>query len=345
MNRVARLTTIVLLAAGCTAAHADSYEPQAIKQVPQRSQAAYQFELIDENGKRLETYRHGGRYYVLGMAAERYSIRVSNPTPRRVEAVISVDGLDVVDGRPAAVRKRGYIVPAYGEIKVDGFRTSSSQVAAFRFSSVRSSYAGRKGKARNVGVIGVAFFPERSRPSIAIPDQPIIHPHPRPRPRPRPYWRRHRDGNAHSGASKRKRPSRPADLDSDDRAQADEAPAPSGGVGGQVAPPPPRTRTARPQHRRIRPRPEYKPRVRPGLGTMYGEQRHSAIQYTKFVRASAHRPAARAELRYNNSSGLRAMGIVIRNHRDPYDSQVRHTADPFPADHGRRRFANPPPSF
>jgi hypothetical protein len=35
-----------------------------------------------------------------------------------------------------------------------------SQVAAFRFGSVRDSYAARKGDAQNVGVIGVAFFAE-----------------------------------------------------------------------------------------------------------------------------------------------------------------------------------------
>jgi hypothetical protein len=35
------------------------------------------------------------------------------------------------------------------------------EVAAFRFGSVRGSYAARKGNDRNVGVIGVAFFAER----------------------------------------------------------------------------------------------------------------------------------------------------------------------------------------
>jgi hypothetical protein len=35
------------------------------------------------------------------------------------------------------------------------------QVAAFRFGSVRGSYAAGKGGERNVGVIGVALFSER----------------------------------------------------------------------------------------------------------------------------------------------------------------------------------------
>jgi hypothetical protein len=36
-----------------------------------------------------------------------------------------------------------------------------SSVAAFRFGAVEDSYAEKKGNARNVGVIGVAFFQER----------------------------------------------------------------------------------------------------------------------------------------------------------------------------------------
>jgi hypothetical protein len=127
--------------------------------------APYQVDLIDENGNPLSTYAHRGRYYVMGDAGQRYRVRVTNPTPRRVEAVISVDGLDVVDGRPADfASKRGYVIPAYGQVVIDGFRTSMDDVATFRFSSVSNSYAGRKGLPRNVGVIGVALFAEREQP-------------------------------------------------------------------------------------------------------------------------------------------------------------------------------------
>ena len=46
-------------------------------------------------------------------------------------------------------------------VEIDGFRQSMDEVAAFRFGSVRGSYAGQKGNDRNVGVIGVAVFAER----------------------------------------------------------------------------------------------------------------------------------------------------------------------------------------
>lgn len=78
-----------------------------------------------------------------------------------MEVVLSVDGLDVIDGRAASLSKRGYLVRPGGSITIEGFRESSEAVAAFRFSSVRDSYAARKyGETRNVGVIGIAAFNE-----------------------------------------------------------------------------------------------------------------------------------------------------------------------------------------
>jgi hypothetical protein len=126
------------------------------------SNGALQIGLKDENGAWLSGFKSGDRSYVVGEAGRRYSIVVKNATPFRIECVLSVDGLDVLDGKEASFSKRGYIVDPRGEIEVDGFRTSATQVAAFRFGSVRGSYAAQKhGDTANVGVIGLAVFHER----------------------------------------------------------------------------------------------------------------------------------------------------------------------------------------
>ena len=135
---------------------------------PPPVQAQFQAELIDDGMNTLPTFFHNGRKYVMGSLGQRYRIRVTNPTANRVEAVVSVDGLDGIDGLSASASKRGYVIPAYGSVTIDGFRTSMDSVAAFRFSSVSQSYAGRKGQDRNVGVIGVAIFRERSQPPVEI---------------------------------------------------------------------------------------------------------------------------------------------------------------------------------
>jgi hypothetical protein len=122
---------------------------------------SYSVELVDEAGQLLPTFPHRDRTYVLGALGRRYFVRVRNDSGRRVEVVASVDGRDVVDGRPADWGKRGYLVDAYGTITIDGYRLNQEQVAAFRFSSVPRSYAALEGDARDVGVIGVAVFRER----------------------------------------------------------------------------------------------------------------------------------------------------------------------------------------
>ncbi|CAN5530859.1 hypothetical protein BH18VER1_BH18VER1_00250 [soil metagenome] len=118
-------------------------------------------ELRDESGRLLPGLSVGDRWFVVGEKGRRYSIVVRNQSEFQMEVVLSVDGLDVMDGRAASFRKRGYLLRPNGIVKVDGFRQSNEAVAAFRFSSVRDSYANLKhGDTRNVGVIGVAVFHE-----------------------------------------------------------------------------------------------------------------------------------------------------------------------------------------
>jgi hypothetical protein len=121
----------------------------ASNEVPARW-GAYRLELVDESGRILPTWSHHGRTYTLGRKGERYLVRVRNQSARRAEVVVSVDGRDVVDGRPASFEKRGYLVEPWSEVTIDGYRLSDAAVAAFRFSSVSESYAGRLGDARDV---------------------------------------------------------------------------------------------------------------------------------------------------------------------------------------------------
>jgi len=106
-------------------------------------------------------YWKGGRM-VVGKKGKNYSIVVKNNSRSRLETVLSVDGLDVIDGKPASTKKRGYIVHPGKTMEVKGFRTSQDAVASFKFSSVNPSYANlRHGDTRNVGVMGLAVFTEK----------------------------------------------------------------------------------------------------------------------------------------------------------------------------------------
>jgi hypothetical protein len=264
-------------------------------------------ELTDEWGRTLPTFEQRGRIFVLGEAGQRYTVRVRNGSPQRIEVVVSVDGRDVVDGRPASWDRRGYLVEPYGETTIDGYRLNQASVAAFRFGSVSQSYAAKTGDARDVGVIGVAVFPER----VYAPRPPPYRPYPYPR----PYW--------------------------DDRAPESRDESASGA--GESAPAAPAPAEA-PAGRKSESAPSAAERSadarRPGLGTEFGEARGSSVQEVPFVRASS-RPAAVLTLRYDDRRGLLAAGVDLDHWAwGPGEEQeLREHANPFRANSG---YAAPP---
>ncbi len=284
----------------------------------------YRVRIVDESHHDFPTFASGGRTYVMGTVGARYSVMIANPTGRRVEAVVSIDGLDAMDGQPANyVEKRGYILPAYGDATIDGFRTSLSDVATFRFSSVAESYAGRLGQARDVGVVGVAFFPERVAVAVRppfVPDDGSSRRHYRPTP-------------AAPRAQSLPAPAPPASRP----ALADQ-PYGGGGAGGGGVSDQSATRAAPSAHGRPG---EEKADDRPGLGTEFGEARESPIEMVQFLRANPVAPSQLFAIRYNDRAGLIALGIAIPQ---PYatadtDRELRETAEPF----RQNRFAQPPP--
>lgn len=271
--------------------------------------------LVD--GLPTRTFEHAGESFVMGQMGARYTLRVVNHTGRRIEAVVSVDGRDAIDGKTADVRtKRGYLVPAWGTVDIDGWRVSQAEAAAFRFTSVADSYAARTGSARDVGVIGVAVFLEY------VPPRPVYVPRPR-----RHEWDYRDDGlyglegrgRAGDGASE---------------AQLDRAPAKKSAEAPAAAPAPSAMADAEASGAPA-------PRRRPGLGTEFGESVNSPIREVAFARANATQPSVVLGVRYNDRDGLVALGIDVDGCCDePDDLAWRQSATPFPA--SDRHYAAPP---
>lgn len=293
---------------------------------PRPYSGAYSMEVVDEWGNPLRTFDHGGRTYLLGEKGQRYQIRVRNGSGRRVEAVVSVDGRDVIDGKPADWRKRGYLIDPYGEAVIDGFRLSLSSVASFRFSDVRNSYAAKTGDARDVGVIGVALFPEKT---YSPPPRPYVYPGPR---------RYHYDYGDDAAEGEMRRP----------RSES----GPSGGATATpspAAPPPPEAAPAdamqgyggRSGEMARKSAPD---RDRPGLGTAFGEQRGSHAMEVEFQRNRPSHPDHVLAVRYNDRAGLYALGIDVDGYGyRPDDTWRRENARPFrnqPA-----TYSQPPPGW
>jgi hypothetical protein len=113
----------------------------------------------------LETYRHGGKRYVIGTPGHEYAVRVRNCTGGRLLAVVSVDGVNAVTGETASPDQSGYVIEPGGYVNIQGWRKDLERTAAFYFSDPGDSYASRTGRPDDLGVIGVALFRERERPA------------------------------------------------------------------------------------------------------------------------------------------------------------------------------------
>lgn len=246
---------------------------------PPRAGDPYSIGIEDEYGAPLRTFEHGAELFVLGGHGQRYTIVLRNQTGRRVEAVVSVDGRDVVSGGVGDfVRERGYVLGPYATLRIDGFRRSFEEVAAFRFSTPEGSYSSRLGTPENVGVIGAAFFPERVR----------REPRPQPLAAPYPEASRRRDL-----AASDMEPQRGTAAESE--RSADRSAAKGESYASAAA----------------------APSVN-NLGTEYGEARTSQVEEVRFVRASSDKPAYVTVLHYDNASGLTARGIELEPRRYSY---------------------------
>ena len=320
---VAALGIGILFLACCTQADAQSPLWR-----PRPAPPPYSFSIEDENGNSLPTFAKDGRTFLLGEPGLRYNIRVRNPTGQRVEAVVSVDGRDALSGQPGDyVNQRGYIIPAYGSLLVEGFRRSMEEVAVFRFTSPEGSYSSRMGTPQNVGVIGVAFFPERARPPTPVARRPRPV---RPAPLPLPYDS-YGDGRGRTEfESERSAPSAPPKR---------SASAPSAGSPSPVT-------EGRADFDARRSRAQAKGAANDDLGasgsvnhlgTEFGESQESLVTSTPFERASATHPAVLSTLRYDDADGLGARGIDVSRYR--YGRTYRDEPQAFPVS----RFAQPPP--
>ena len=142
-------------------------------------QGDVEWSVLDENGRPLplQRARRGAETFRLaGIEGSRYTLRFRNLSDRTYEVVATVDGLDVLSGRPGSLRNSGYMLNPQQVLDIQGFRKSQDEVAAFRFAAPGRAYAANTeaGDVRNLGVIGAALFeleqpqaPRRARRSAA----------------------------------------------------------------------------------------------------------------------------------------------------------------------------------
>lgn len=282
-------------------------------------------EILSASGAVLRTLHHASQAFVevpTGHTGE-YQIRLTNPWPARRLAVLSVDGINVVDGTDAGYTGPGYVLEAFGSVTVKGFLRSNAECARFTFADAAASYAAGTGRGtKNVGVIGVAVFDERVQPVQFTPPyvvQRIVNPVPWST-NPQFWW-----GNSTLSSTA---------LSSTTGGQAE----PTFSVNCSAAdvpmaslphPHPPSTKSSAKPTKSTRSMGSAAPQIQllaQSLGTAYGRAEAFHTSAVSFTRAT-QQPVLVVTLRYAATETLRAWGV-------PVDAVAPPAPSAFPASPG-----------
>lgn len=260
-------------------------------------------------GQTLPVYFAKGEYWVAGTPGAKYSVSVANACGGRVLAVMSVDGVNVLNGETAGVEQSGYVFNAYQRYDVNGWRKSNSEVAAFEFVASPASYAERTGRPANVGVIGVALFKER----VYQPPVSVTPPY-------RPYYPYDSRKSAPYGAN--------GTNGANEGVGAADSAAATGSAMSRPAPAAPAAAPAQESEyrglaKRAESRDDAPAAMREKLGTGHGEREYSQVTNTAFSRAQST-PNETISIRYDSRENLVSMGVIA----DPHPWSVKPRAFP-----------------
>lgn len=125
-------------------------------------------------GKPITEYQHEGNCFVEGRKGSEFEVEFKNRSNNQVLIVPSVDGKSIFDGKPATPDSQGYVVRAYGSIRIPGWTLDSNAVAKFTFEDKDKSYSAavtQEGDAVVSGVIGVMVYAEKPQPKSVVINQ------------------------------------------------------------------------------------------------------------------------------------------------------------------------------
>ena len=87
-----------------------------------------EWSVLDEDGRPLPLQRtrrgSGGEdmFRLAGVEGARYTLRFRNLSERSYEVIATVDGLDVLNGKPGSMRNGGYVLRPLQSLTIEGFR-------------------------------------------------------------------------------------------------------------------------------------------------------------------------------------------------------------------------------
>jgi len=123
------------------------------------------------NRKPVTEVYHQARTFIEGRKNSNYELFFKNNSSSKVLVIPSVDGLGVIDGKPAGIDSPGFVVNAYGSITIPGWKVDSKKAAKFVFKPQHAenerdqTYVEAVGQDEtNQGTIGFMVFKEKPVP-------------------------------------------------------------------------------------------------------------------------------------------------------------------------------------
>lgn len=325
------LTNIAFSHADCEAARSGKRQRESKKM------NKVEVRVEDPHGKPLLGTKHEGDLYVAGKKGSRYQVRVKNKTNQNVLVVLTVDGRNVITGKPGDHNDGGQVIGPRDTWLFKGWRTSNSQVAVFEFGNKSGSYSAQLGSSQNVGVIGCAVFEEeRPEPIIRTVKETTYIPYPVPTPAiftpPNPWGAQWSTtiSTSSPGIAPMSDMTIGSPVDSSVQVSSSTTGQFSGGSGGSPGvtltssnavhtgePASVKVRQAsatvdsRPSRKRGRGRGRGEPKVQQRLGTGFGEALNSQVRTVTFNRATDE-PCELWVIRYDSMRSLQERGIMVR---------------------------------
>lgn len=124
----------------------------------------YRVSVLIKGRKPAAEVEHGGVTYIEGREGTNYELELENRSSGRIMFIPSVDGLSVIDGKPAGMNSPGYVVGPHETVRIPGWKVDGRTAAEFVFGAIgkNSTYAEQTGQdPANQGVIGCMIFREK----------------------------------------------------------------------------------------------------------------------------------------------------------------------------------------
>ena len=226
------------------------------------------------------------RHYFEAFAGRNYSVVLRNNSGRRVGVLLTVDGLNVVNGEVTrlASDEPMYVLGPWESATIRGWRSSMDEVRRFVFVDEKRSYASRTGQANSdMGWIRVLAFREQ---------QPVAY-----------FW----NGVRKPDIDDRDRESRPDDGYERSKSQPEAQAPQSGKSGAKAAPAPTMQRADGTSEKQMASGDMLNGGSSSYPGTGWGDRRTDRVHYVDFT--PERRAVDQLVFRYEYAKGLVALGI------------------------------------